>query len=117
MTYSIKAHMKFYPVKIKDVSKESRKPTYAFGIYAGEGNNLEYVYEKLTAYDLGKDLGKVENIKKNTCFPINYTPPLHTDMSIAESSGEIIDYKVSKMSEQEKGDFIKGLKDALDGKG
>jgi len=38
-------------------------------------------------------------------------------VSVAESSGEIIDYKISKMSEQEKEDFIKGLRDALDGKG
>ena len=109
--------MKFYPVKIKDVSKSSIKSFYAFGVYVGEGEKLEYAYEKPTAYELGKDFGKVENIKKNTWFPINYTPHLHANVSVTESSGEIIDYKVSKMSEQEKEDFIKGLRDALDGKG
>jgi len=108
--------MKFYPVKIKDVSKPTGKSTYAFGIYVGEGEKLEYACEKPTAYELGKDFGKVENIKKNTWFPINYTPPLHADGGIAESSGVIIDYRVYEMSEQAKEEFIKGLRDALDGK-
>jgi hypothetical protein len=109
--------MTFYPVKIKDLSKPTRNSTYAFGVYVKNGEKLEYVYENQSAYDLGKNLGKVEEIKKNSCFAVNYTPPLHADLSMAESYGGIIDYRVYEMSEQGKEEFIKGLKDALGGKG
>ena len=57
--------MKYYTVKIRDVSKPTGKPDYAFGVYVGEGNNVEYTYEKPTAYGLGMDLGKIEDIKRN----------------------------------------------------
>jgi len=109
--------MTFYPVKIEDASNPDESPMYAFGVYVKKGSKIEYAYESQSAYDLGRNLGKVEDIKKNTCFPVNYTPPIQVDVGMGEYTGKIIDYRVYEMPEQRKEEFIKGLRDALSGKG
>lgn len=108
--------MTFYPVKIMDSSNPYEKPVYAFGVYVVNGPEMEYAYESNSAYDLGRKLGAVELIKKNTAFPVNYKPPFHADVHLSASYGKIMDYKVCEMSEQRKKEFIKGLRDALNGK-
>jgi len=108
--------MTFYPVKIMDVSSPYEKPMYTFGVYVKNAAAIEYAYESKSTYDLGRKLGTVELIKNNKAFPVNYTPPFHTDVNTDTSCGKTIEYRVYEMSEQDKENFIKGLKDALSGK-